>query len=255
MILWILLISAVLFAVTFIGFVKKPFLRYPVSIFFLFVAVACSVSLMLNDAQHLGMKKFTTSQTQTLISTTGKKNPVNMTVYQPLGNGSEKIFIYRTTNHPNHNQKTKISEDVTVKVEHTNVHKPQLIIQQQRYTYQNHFWKFMFMGLGLNKETYHCTYIFKVPQSWLVLSTSQLRKIKKQEVNTQNQITEQMKNQLPTMVQKAMEQKVKANPTITEQQKIQLEKQITEQQKKKLITQVKRQVMIKLLPQLQKESL
>lgn len=255
MVLWILLLSAVLFAITFIGFVKKPFLRYPFSLFFLLIAGACSVSLMLNDAQHLGMTKTTKSQTQTLVSTAGRKKPFNVTVYQPLGNGSEKIFIYRTASQPNRNQKTKINQNVTIKVKHTNTSKPELVVQQRQYTYQNGFWKFMFMGLGLNKETHHYNYIFKVPQNWLVLSTYQLRKLQKQEPIIQKQIDNQIKNQLPAIVQRKMAQAMAAHPAMTEQQKVQLEKQITEQQKKRLIAQVKRQIMVKLLPQLQKESL
>ena len=75
MVLWILLISMVLFAATFIGLVKKPKLRYPISIFFLLLAGACSVSLMLNDSHHLGMKNITETQTKTLVSTTGNNSP------------------------------------------------------------------------------------------------------------------------------------------------------------------------------------
>lgn len=175
MVLWILLISMVLFAATFIGLVKKPKLRYPISIFFLLLAGACSISLMLNDSHHLGMKSITETQTKTLVSTTGKNSPLKLTVYKALGNGKEKVFVYRTADQPNKNQKTKIDYDVTTKVEHSNVQTPQVVIQRSRYTYQNDFWKAMFAGLGLNKETHHYTYIFKVPQNWLVLSTSQLQ--------------------------------------------------------------------------------
>ena len=49
MVLWILLISMVLFAATFIGLVKKPKLRYPISIFFLLLAGAC---LRFSDILH-----------------------------------------------------------------------------------------------------------------------------------------------------------------------------------------------------------
>lgn len=255
MVLWILLVSAVLFAITLIGFAKKPFLRYPISIFFLLIAGACSILLMLNDANHLGMKKIIKSQTQTLVSTTGEKGPLNLTIYQPLGDGSEKIFVYRTANQPNRNQKTKADENITTKVEHTHIQKPQLIIQQQQYTYQNHFWKLMFMGLGLNKETYHYTYIFKVPQDWLILSTNQLKKLKKQETIINGQINNQVKTKLPEMVKQEMAQKLQNNPTMSNQQKNQLEKQITDQQEKKLVAQLKQQMMIKLLPQLQRKSL
>ena len=85
MVLWILLISMVLFAATFIGLVKKPKLRYPISIFFLLLAGACSVSLMLNDSHHLGMKSITETQTKTLVSLF-KPKPANR-VFQ-------KSFLY-----------------------------------------------------------------------------------------------------------------------------------------------------------------
>ena len=83
----------VLFAATFIGLVKKPKLRYPISIFFLLLAGACSISLMLNDSHHLGMKSITETQTKTLVSTTGKNSPLKLTVYKALGNGKEKVFV------------------------------------------------------------------------------------------------------------------------------------------------------------------
>lgn len=255
MVLWILLISMVLFAATFIGLVKKPKLRYPISIFFLLLAGACSISLMLNDSHHLGMKSITETQTKTLVSTTGKNSPLKLTVYKALGNGKEKVFVYRTADQPNKNQKTKIDYDVTTKVEHSNVQTPQVVIQRSRYTYQNDFWKTMFAGLGLNKETHHYTYIFKVPQNWLVLSTSQLQAMKSQEAAAKAQIKDQVKAQLPNLVKAQMMKELQKNPTMNDQQKAQLEKQITAQQEKQLVAKLEQQMMGKLMPQLEKESL
>lgn len=255
MVLWILLISMVLFALTFIGLVRKPKLRYPISIFFLLLAGACSISLMLNDSYHLGMKNITETQTQTLVSTTGKNSSLKLTIYKALGNGKEKVFIYRTAGQPTKNQKTKIDYDVTTKVEHSNIQTPQVVIQRRRYTYQNDFWKTMFAGLGLNKETHHYTYIFKVPQNWLVLSTNQLQKMKMQETVAKAQIKDQVKAQLPNLVKSQMMKELQKNPTISNQQKVQLEKQITAQQEKQLVAKLEQQMVDKLVPQLKKESL
>ena len=250
MVLWILLISMVLFAATFIGLVKKPKLRYPISIFFLLLAGACSVSLMLNDSHHLGMKNITETQTKTLVSTTGNNSPLKLTVYKALGNGKEKVFVYRTADQPNKNQKTKIDYDVTTKVEHSNVQTPQVVIQRSRYTYKNDFWKALFAGLGLNKETHHYTYIFKVPQNWFVLQAT-----KSQEAAAKAQIKDQVKAQLPNLVKAQMMKELQKNPTMNDQQKAQLEKQITVQQEKQLVAKLEQQMMGKLMPQLEKESL
>ena len=255
MVLWILLISMILFAVTFIGFVKKPKLRYPISIFFLLLAGACSISLMLNDSHHLGMKSVTETQTENLVSTAGKNSKINLTVYQPLGNGKEKVFVYRTADKPNKTQKTKIDYDVTTKIEHSNTKTPQVEIQRQCYTYKNDFWKMLFAGLGLNKETHHYTYIFKVPQNWLVLSTSQLKEMKKQEKAAKTQLKGQVKTQLPNLVKAEMMKEMQKNPNMNAQQKAQLEKQITAQQEKQLVAKLEQQMMGKLMPQLEKESL
>lgn len=255
MVLWILLLSMIIFIVTFIGLVKKPKLRYPVSLFFLLLAGACSISLMLNDSHHLGMKNITETENKPLISTTGKNSKLKLTVYKSLGNGKEKIFVYRTADQPNKNQKTKIDYNVTTKVQHCNIQTPQVEIQQSRYTYKNDFWKLLFAGLGLNKEVHHYTYIFKVPQNWLVLSTDQLKTIKKQEMVAKGQIEKQVKAQLPDLVKAEMAKELQKNPMMSEQQKTQLEKQITTQQEKQLIAKLEQQMLNKLIPELRNESL
>lgn len=255
MVLWILLISMALFAVTFIAFVKKPVLRYTLSIFFLVLSAVCSITLMLNDSHHLGMKSVTSTQTEQLVSTTGEKSSLKLTIYKALGNGKEKVFVYRTKDQPNKNQKTKVDYNVTTKVEHSDVKTPELVIQKKHYDYQNHFWKIMFDGLDLNKEITHYTYTFKVPKEWLVLSTDQLKEMKAQEATAKTAIKAQIKQQLPELVKSKLEQALSQNPSMSAQQKAELTKKITEESEKELISKLTKQEMMKFIPQLQKESL
>lgn len=254
MVLWVLLISMALFAITFIAFVKKPVLRYTTSTVFLILSVACSVTLMLNDTHHLGMKKTTTIETQKLVSTTGKDSALKITVYKSLGSGKEKVFVYRTAEKPNKNQKTEVDYNVTTKVEHSNTKTAQLEIKKQHYTYQNNFWKVMFAGLGLNDETQHYTYIFKVPNDWLVLSTNQLKDMKKQQAVSKKQLEAQIKEQLPALVKAKMAEALQKDPSMSAAKKAQLEKQITKEQEKVLVQKLEKQMLTKLIPQLQKES-
>lgn len=255
MVLWILLISMALFAITFIAFVKKPVLRYTTSIFFLILSACCSITLMMNDSKHLGMKSITTTETKDLVSTTGKDSQLKLTVYKALGNGKEKIFVYRTADQPNKNQKTKIDYNVTTKVEHSNIKTPEVQIKKYHYEYQNDFWKAMFSGLGLNKEVSHYTYVFKVPNDWLVLSTDQLKSMKQEQKQAKAQLAAQVKQQLPGMVKAEMMKQLAKNPNMSAQQKAELTKKITAEQEKQLVARLTKQIFSKMMPQLQKESL
>ena len=216
----------------------------------------CSSNVRSWKSEHDPIKKDNAeTETKTSVYKTGQKQTLKLSVYKGRGEGQGKVFVYRTADQPNKNQKTKIDYDVTTKVEHSNVQTPQVVIQRSRYTYQNDFWKAMFAGLGLNKETHHYTYIFKVPQNWLVLSTSQLQAMKSQETTAKAQIKDQVKAQLPNLVKAQMMQELLKNPTMNDQQKAQLEKQVTAQQEKQLVAKLEQQMMGKLMPQLEKESL
>lgn len=252
MVLWILLISMALFAITFIALVNKPVLRYTTSISFLVLAIICSISLMLNDSNHLGMKTQVYTETKDLVSITGKDSPLNLITYKSLGNGDEKIFIYRTADHPNKNCKTKIEYNVTTKVQRGSSETPQVEIKKKHYVYKNEFWRLMFGGLGLNKETYQYTYIFKLPKNWLVLDMKQLQAVKQQ---AQNDIKQKIQQQLPNVIKTEMEKELQKDPTMSDNQKKKLEQKITAEQKKKLITELTKNTFSKLLPQLEKESL
>ena len=255
MALWILLISFVLFLVTFIGLTKKPALRYISSMIFLTLGVICSITLMLNDTKHLGMKNVTRTETQTLVSTAGEKSPLGITVYKKLGNGKEKIFVYRTQKQPHKTQTTKVDYNVTTKIEHCDIKKPQIKIQESYYTYKNDFWRMLLGGLGLNKEVDHYTYTFKVPDKWLILSTTQVKVLENEEKVNKTQLEAHIKAQLPSLVKAKMQTLLQKEPHMDPTQQKKLTIKITNEEKNKLTQKLIQQEMTKIMPQLEKESL
>lgn len=250
MALWIFLISMILFTIASIFLINKKILRYSLSTIFLVLSLSCSLILMLNDTEHLGMEKHYVYNSYNIESLT-KKNNINLTLYQPLGNGQEKIFIYKDKEHPNKNLKTKVDYNVTTKIYHLNNQKPQLIIKKTVYKYKNKFWKFMLYGMNLTHQVHHYTYIFKLPSNWLVISTYQLNNLKKKQIIFENIMKQRLQNELPILIKQKLSQSLSKNPNLTSKQK----RMIILQTKEQFIEQNKQVMMLQMMNELKKESL
>lgn len=175
MALWILIISAILFLITFIG-IKKPILQYSISGLFLIISIVMSCFLMLNDNSHFGMK-LVTQTTTTKIASVSKNKQLGLLIYKQLGTGNERVYIYRPAN-SDKTTHTQIKYNTTNNVvQNNNIKTPELVTKTQKYTYKNNFWKVMFIGLSLDKEIYHRTNTFNIPSNWYVVSTNQLQQL------------------------------------------------------------------------------
>lgn len=147
-----------------------------------FVALTI-VGIVEHDYSHYGMKTKVETSSHQLVSSVNPKLPILL--YQPLGNGTEKVYLYKTDNLQ---KKPK-----TTSTDHTSIHvtrssTPKVVIKTTRYVYKNSFNAFMFVVFGHNNEFKKRQYNFYVPKNWQVLSTSQLKtlqaRMKKMEAQT-----------------------------------------------------------------------
>ena len=141
---------------------------------FLLVVIACSVGIIANDTYHWGMKEQTTTKTYQLTSSAGSSSSTNMLLYQGLGNGSEKVYVYKTT--ASSKRQVMKTTDSSAKVTST-TGQAVLKLKTTRYVYKNGFYKALFnLVFDNNGQLKHRTYQFEVPDSWYVLSVKQAQK-------------------------------------------------------------------------------
>lgn len=223
MILVILVIALLLFLVLSILWHRGRLLKMIVCFGLFLVAIACSLTLMLNDVSHLGMKEVTVTTTTKLQPTVSpKKLPVNLLMYKQLGTGNEKIYLYKPA--------------ITTKVRHTDadvsastqvIRSPRaktatVTITKTKYQAKNSFWRVLYYGLGLENQVKQRHYQFTVPASWKVVSVAQLKRAQQRLKHDKPAITQAMKQQVPPLVKQQVIQAMQKNPTMSSQQRSQV---------------------------------
>lgn len=213
MIFVITIISVIAFALTNI-FAKKAW-QTILSIIFAAIFLVSLGFITANDHYHYGMKKVTETTTQTLTSTANNKD-MNMLLYQPLGNGTEKVYLYKT-NEFQKKPKTTGTNHVTNIVK-KNQTKSQLETKKTYWIYKNAATKFWFKFTSKNHQLIKEKNIFNVQKDWLVLSTEQAKKLAK--LVQENKAT--MQSEAKTFVQNKVKAAIMQNPTMDQaaQQKI-----------------------------------
>ena len=112
---------------------------------------------------------------QSLVSSATPNLP--LLLYRPLGNGTEKIYLYKTNDSQKKLKAIKLDK-VSTKINHSK--KPTLQIKTTRYVYSDNFSKIMFSVFGHNNELKQRKYIFAIPSNWKVISTKDMQKLQKQ---------------------------------------------------------------------------
>lgn len=169
----IILILAVIAFIYFNVIPKKGYM--PLAIISLLIAVLSIAGIVAHDYNHYGMKTQTTTVKKELVSSASPQSPILL--YQSLGNGTEKIYLYKTKN--TDKQPTPIKTDKT----HASVKtaaKPSMTIKTERYVFSNGWNQFLFGWFGHNNELKHREYTFNVPKNWKVLSIKQAKSLQKQ---------------------------------------------------------------------------
>lgn len=233
MIFAITIISVLAFALINI-FAKKTWQTF-LSIIFAGIFLISLGFITANDHYHYGMKKVTETTTQTLTSTADNKD-MKMLLYQPLGNGTEKIYLYKT-NESQKKPKTTGTDHVSNRVK-KNQEKTQLVTAKTYWVYKNEIAKFWFGLSSKNHQLINEKNTFNVQKDWFVLSTDQAKELAK--LVTKNKTS--MQNDAKKFVQEKIEAAMIQNPSMDQatQQKIiqQATKEYQQQSMAKLIAEV-----------------
>lgn len=235
MIFAITIISVLGFALTNI-FAKKTW-QTILSVIFAAIFLISLGFVTANDHYHYGMKKSTEITTQTLLSTTDNKD-MKMLLYQPLGDGTEKIYLYKT-NDSQKKPKTTGTDHVTNIVKQDQ-EASQLKTEKTYWVYKNDTSKFWFGLSSKNHQLIKEKNTFDVQKNWLVLSTDQAKKLAK--LAQQNKAA--MQNEAKSFVQQKVQAAMMQNPTMDQaaQQKViqQATAEYQQQAMAKMIAEVKK---------------
>lgn len=206
---------------------KRAFLTFLVSI--IFSGSICLV--VLNQYQHLGMKKVTTTKEVTLKSSS-EEMPMEMLLYQPLGNGEEKVYLYHTDKKEKELLKTgqeKVSNQVL-----TNQSQEKLVTKQTEWVYQSDFLKLFF---SVEKEP---TYLvqeentFYLPKKWLELSVDETKKLGEELTNNEAK----MKQEGQIWVGEELKKELTKNPKMTEKEQQEEMKKLSQDYKIKVVKEI-----------------
>lgn len=172
MIIVILLLAAILF----IYFNVIPGKGHTlISWLSLIVTSLCILGIVAHDYNHWGMKTETEIHKQSLVSSANPNLP--FLLYQPLGNGTEKVYLYKTNNEQKKPNAIKLDK-VSTEIKHSA--QANLQIKTTRYVYQDNFSRIMFGVFAHDNELKQRKYIFTIPTSWKVISTKDMQKLQKQ---------------------------------------------------------------------------
>lgn len=176
------------------------------------------VAIIGNSTYHWGMKKVTQVQTVPLEPSLPAANFPAL-LYRDLGIAhQERIYLYRVPG-SSKPQATK-STTATWKLHTTHRSTAQLETHQQGWVYSNGWSRFLFGIANNDHELIQRHYSFKIPQTWLVLSTQQAQKLQRKLQNPS--IRRQVTSQIQQQVQQSLAQAVKQHPQLTSQQRQQL---------------------------------
>ncbi|MDT9619413.1 DUF4811 domain-containing protein [Lactobacillus jensenii] len=142
------------------------------------LALTSGIGMMANENAHFGMEAKTTNK-QVTIKPTASVGQLNLLVYKQVGNKGPKVYIYNgKKKHTQVNTKTinKVKTGYTTAT---------LVTQETRYHFKNKFYKLLFGFLGKENQLKQRVNTFEVPNTWKVLSTSQVTKLKKQMIAMQ----------------------------------------------------------------------
>lgn len=181
--------------------------------------VLSTIGVTANYSHHWGMKQVTTTKSQRIYSAAGQNLPINL--YQPVGtSGEDNVFIYKTSpsqRKPHHTQANELTHSTT---KSTNGTQARLVTKENRWQYQNGFYRFLFMGTGINNKLVRRTNTLYYPKGYVKVTAKQAKRLRTT-MDSQGQSTAALQQQITAAVQ----QKVAAAHT-QDPQKI---KQITQQ--------------------------
>jgi len=167
MIFVILILSVVAMAFLFI-LSQKRWQRNLSFVFAVFFVVSLGL-IVANFNQHLGMETANKSQTVNLESSL-KDQKAKALLYKPLGDGSEKVYLYETKDSEKLQSTGK--DQVINHIDH-HADQAQLHIEKTEWIYKNGFYRLLFGISGNEHEFIQQENQFELPSDWKILSTEQ----------------------------------------------------------------------------------
>lgn len=193
MIIFVLIASVIAFALTNV-FAKKMWQTLLSLVFGLLFVLSLGL-IVGNITNHFGMEEVTETKTTPLVSSADQSD-VNMLLYQSLGDGTEKVYLYRTDDKQKEPKATGTKNE-TNKVEQTES-KAEKISETTYWVYKNDQYKFWFNLADNNHEYERRVNTFKLPNDWIELSTDQASELAKR--------VEEQKNTMEADAQKVVKE-------------------------------------------------
>lgn len=200
----------------------------------LIFGVIFSLSLLLmvlNVAYHYGMEQVTKTKVVSLVSSGTVKGP-DMLLYEPLGNGKETVYLYKTSQ-----QQKKPESTGTSYVTNTlskGGKEAQLTIHRTVWEYKTTGFKRLF-DLGKNDQEFvKETNQFVVPNDWLVLTTNQLKIVQKEMSSQKDKMELELKRAIEQRLQEAMLK----NPDLDKKEQATMIEQASQQFEKEQILKI-----------------
>jgi len=177
------------------------------------------VFISLNDSQHYGLVKTTTTATTSLKSASSSKQ-MDLLLYQSVGTADKhRVYIYKTTTNQKKVSHTTASVKTANQVKMTTA-TPKLVTKTTRWTYKSNAMKFWFGLANNDKQLIKRTNYFYVKKRWAVLSTTQAKQFSK--LMKQQQAT--LKARATVYVQNQVKAAMVKNPTMSQAQLAQVQK-------------------------------
>jgi hypothetical protein len=235
MMLLIVVISVIAFAL--LNVFAKNKVQTMISLVFGLIFVLSLTAMMANLSAHFGMEKTTTTTTKPLVSSSDS-DQLSMLLYQPLGDGTEKIYLYRTDESQKKPKQTRMDHVTNHVVENAKAAEKET--KTTRWIYKNDVYRFLFGIAGNDEEFIREENTFSLPDSWALLTVDQAKKL----ASLAEKQQETMKTEGQAFVQEKMQAALMADPTMDEaEQKAKVSQFTAEYQKEamaKLIEEAKK---------------
>lgn len=233
MIITVLIISLIAFAAINV-FAKKSWQTF-LSLLFGLIFVASLGLIVANVSNHFGMEKVTETKTTKIVSSV-ESDKVNMLLYKALGDGTEKVYLYRT-DEKQKKPKATGTDNETNKVEQTSG-EAEKVSKTTYWEYKSDMYKFWFNLADNNHEYDKCVNTFKIPADWIELTTDQAEKLA--EGVKQQQST--MANDAKTYVQEGIVKAMTENPAMSQEEQAKLTKDLAADYQKQALEKLVKEV-------------
>ncbi|OIK57072.1 DUF4811 domain-containing protein [Oenococcus oeni] len=242
MILVLLVISAVAFFISFI-YTDNPISRRMLTLISGAVVLLSLLAIVANYYDHYGLHKVSVTSTKKIYSA-DQSSSMNLILYQKIGtSGKENVYIYSTKLKQKTPQHTQADEYTTNKVKNVSSNTAKLKTTKTYWEYKSNASKFWFGIAGNGHELVKRVNNFEIPKTWIRLSTSQAKELKKELADSKFQ--QQVKKEAAAYVEEKMKAAVIKDPSLAtnkvEQEKMekQLAAKFQSEMIKKLISKLK----------------